>query len=101
MMVFVCNDHIAKAAETVNSTQIRIENNSAQKDYQEQEEGKVLPFRWDMSSYSISRVHPLTCFHLYPIFWLIFFLGGMCDPPPSLLKCLAASLKTLLFLPRV
>jgi len=45
MMVFVCNDHVAKAAETVNSTQIRIENNSAQKDYQEQEEGKVLPFR--------------------------------------------------------
>ena len=35
----------AEASETVNSTQIKIENDSAQKDYQEQEEGKVLPFR--------------------------------------------------------
>ena len=34
------------AYETVNSTQIKIENNSAQRDYQEQEEGKVLPFRY-------------------------------------------------------
>ena len=30
----------------MNSTQIKIENNSAQRDYQEQEEGKVLPFRY-------------------------------------------------------
>ena len=34
------------AYETVNSTQIKIENNSAQRDYQEQEEGKVLSLRY-------------------------------------------------------
>ena len=33
--------------EAVNSTQIKIENNSGQRDYHEQEEGKVLPFRFD------------------------------------------------------
>merc|ERR1712243_272481 len=31
--------------ETVNTTQIKIENNSGQRDYQQMEEGKVLPFR--------------------------------------------------------
>jgi hypothetical protein len=36
----------ARTSETVNSTQIKIENNSAQRDYQEQGEGKVLPFRY-------------------------------------------------------
>ena len=44
LLVIVCQ--AVRAAETVNSTQIRIENNSAQKDYQLQEEGKVLPFRY-------------------------------------------------------
>merc|ERR1719154_470451 len=44
---------VAEAAETVNSTQIKIENNSAQRDYQEQEEGKVLPFRTFLSTLEI------------------------------------------------
>jgi len=43
LLSFVC---WCRAYETVNSTQIKIENNSAQRDYQEQEEGKVLPFRY-------------------------------------------------------
>ena len=43
LLLVVCQ--AVRGAETVNSTQIRIENNSAQKDYQQQEEGKVLPFR--------------------------------------------------------
>ena len=38
---------VVKAYEAVNSTRIRIENNSGQRDYSEQEEGKVLPFRYD------------------------------------------------------
>eukprot|EP00092_Neocalanus_flemingeri_P016761 GFUD01018129.1.p2 GENE.GFUD01018129.1~~GFUD01018129.1.p2 ORF type:complete len:123 (+),score=31.12 GFUD01018129.1:72-440(+) len=41
------------AYETVNSTQIKIENNSAQRDYQEQEEGKVLPFRTFLTTVEI------------------------------------------------
>merc|ERR1712106_1201931 len=42
-----------RAYETVNSTQIRIENNSAQRDYQEQEDGKVLPFRTFLTTVEI------------------------------------------------
>eukprot|EP00092_Neocalanus_flemingeri_P073817 GFUD01091176.1.p1 GENE.GFUD01091176.1~~GFUD01091176.1.p1 ORF type:complete len:123 (+),score=30.34 GFUD01091176.1:90-458(+) len=41
------------AYETVNSTQIKIENNSAQRDYQKQEEGKVLPFRTFLTTVEI------------------------------------------------
>merc|ERR1712179_319504 len=39
--------------ETVNTTQIKIENNSGQRDYQELEEGKVLPFRTFLTTVEI------------------------------------------------
>ena len=46
LMLVVLLVGISAGYETVNTTQIKIENNSGQRDYQEQEEGKVLPFRY-------------------------------------------------------
>merc|ERR1712228_570533 len=43
--------------EAVNSTQIKIENNSGQRDYHEQEGGKVLPFRRQDNRYSKVQQH--------------------------------------------
>merc|ERR1711942_96869 len=46
-IVVLCLSLVVSCAgyETVNTTQIKIENNSGQRDYQQMEEGKVLPFR--------------------------------------------------------
>ena len=45
LLLFALACQKIEAYETVNLTQIKIENNSGQKNYEEQEEGKVLPYR--------------------------------------------------------
>eukprot|EP00090_Calanus_glacialis_P016084 TRINITY_DN25230_c0_g1_i1.p1 TRINITY_DN25230_c0_g1~~TRINITY_DN25230_c0_g1_i1.p1 ORF type:complete len:125 (+),score=29.38 TRINITY_DN25230_c0_g1_i1:86-460(+) len=62
------------ASETVNSTQIKIENNSAQRDYQEQEEGKVLPFRTFLTDVEIIIICVSTVLIFILLVLLIIYL---------------------------
>merc|ERR1711892_451289 len=62
------------AYEKVNSTQIKIENNSAQRDYQEQEEGKVLPFRTFLTTVEIIIICVSTVLLFILLVLLIIYL---------------------------
>merc|ERR1712083_795456 len=78
LLVVVCQ--VVRAAETVNSTQIRIENNSAQKDYQLQEEGKVLPFRTFLTDVEIIVICVATVF-IFLVLLIIYLCVYGCVLP--------------------
>merc|ERR1711954_380216 len=60
--------------ETVNTTQIKIENNSGQRDYQQMEEGKVLPFRTFLTTAEIIII----CIATVILFILLVLLINLC-----------------------
>merc|ERR1719228_1596362 len=65
---------ISAGYETVNTTQIKIENNSGQRDYQEQEEGKVLPFRTFLTDVEIIVICVATVLVFILLVLLIIYL---------------------------
>merc|ERR1712098_862880 len=60
--------------ETVNTTQIKIENNSGQRDYQEEEGGKVLPFRTFLTTAEIIIICVATVILFILLVLLIIYL---------------------------